>query len=176
VSYRRFALLLVAAALLPAQPRATAQSQAPATRPFVPGPPITQPLPYSHQKHLAFGLKCAQCHKNADPGESMGLPATAVCMGCHQTIAADREPIRALARYHAEKRPVPWVRVYEIPSYVFFSHREHLNAGATCETCHGNVALRAVLFREKDLSMGACMNCHRQNKVSTDCQFCHENR
>ena len=169
-SSRASLLFLAAAALL------AAQQQVPASRPFVPGPPIAQPLPYSHRKHLGFGLKCAQCHKNADPGESMGLPSTAVCMGCHQTIAADREPIRALTRYHAEKRPIPWVRVYQIPSYVFFSHREHLKAGATCENCHGKVAERAVLFREKDLSMGACMECHRQHQVSIDCQFCHENR
>lgn len=106
----------------------------------------------------------------------MGLPGTAVCMGCHQTIAKDKEPIQALAKYHAEKRAVPWERVYQIPSYVFFSHRAHLNAEATCETCHGKVAERAVLFREKDISMGGCMECHRQEKAPNDCQFCHENR
>lgn len=148
----------------------------PQSKPFVPGAPVRQPLPYSHQQHLAFGLKCAQCHKNADPGETMGLPATAVCMGCHQSIAKDKPAIQSLAKFHEEKRPVPWERIYQIPSYVFFSHREHLKAGATCETCHGSVAERAVLFREKDISMGACMECHRREKAPNDCQLCHENR
>ncbi|MBK7928835.1 MAG: cytochrome c3 family protein [Bryobacterales bacterium] len=152
------------------------QQEAPPVRAFTPGAPVTQPIPYSHEKHLAMGLKCAQCHKNADPGESMGLPATALCMGCHQTIAKEKAPIQALAKFHAEKRAVPWERVYQIPSYVFFSHRAHLKMGATCEVCHGKVAERAVLFREKDISMGACMDCHRREKAPNDCQFCHENR
>lgn len=162
------ALALVAFSLAAQQP--------PHSKPFVPGAPVRQPLPYSHQQHLALGLKCAQCHKNADPGETMGLPATAVCMGCHQSVAKDKPAIQSLAKFHEEKRPVPWERVYQIPSYVFFSHREHLKAGATCETCHGKVAERPALFREKDISMGACMECHRLEKAPNDCQLCHENR
>jgi ssDNA-binding Zn-finger/Zn-ribbon topoisomerase 1 len=66
--------------------------------------------------------------------------------------------------------------VYQIPSFVFFSHKNHLDAGAKCESCHGKVAERERLFRETDISMNGCMNCHRINKASVDCMFCHEQR
>src|SRR5688572_24885133 len=70
-----------------------------------------QPIPYSHKTHLAMGLKCNSCHRNADPGELMGLPAEGVCMGCHQTIKADSPHIQKLAAAAREKKPIPWVRV-----------------------------------------------------------------
>ena len=73
-------------------------------------------------------------------------------------------------------RPVPWVRVYEIPSYVSFSHKAHLEAGATCQTCHGPVAEHERVARETDLSMTGCMDCHRANKASLSCTYCHEER
>ena len=84
--------------------------------------------------------------------------------------------IQKLAAFADRKEPVPWVRVYQIPGYVFFSHKEHLATGATCETCHGRVPERERLFRETDISMGGCMNCHRANRASLDCTFCHEQR
>jgi hypothetical protein len=136
--------------------------------------PPEQPIPYSHKKHLAMGLKCANCHENSDPtGEMMGIPAVAKCMTCHASVKKDRPAIQKLAAFAASGEPVPWVRVYRIPSYVDFSHKSHLDSGATCETCHGKVAERDTLFRETDISMGGCMNCHRANKASLDCTFCH---
>jgi formate-dependent nitrite reductase cytochrome c552 subunit len=66
------------------------------------------------------------------------------------------------------------VRVYQIPSFVDFSHRAHLDKGNTCQDCHGPVAQRDQLSRETDISMGGCMNCHRAKKASLECDFCHE--
>ena len=138
--------------------------------------PPTQPIPYSHKQHLAMGLKCANCHEMPDPGELMGIPAVSKCMTCHQSVKKDSPAIQKLAAFAASKEPVPWVRVYRIPSFVFFSHKNHLDAGAKCETCHGKVPERERLFRETDISMNGCMNCHRINKASVDCMFCHEQR
>ena len=143
--------------------------------PKAPAPP-QQPLPFSHKTHVAAGLACKGCHANRDPGESMGLPATSLCMGCHKTTAVDKPAIRRLAEDAAQDRRILWNRVYRIPSYVFFSHRAHLEAKATCENCHGPVATRDALWRETDLSMGGCMDCHRRNKAPNDCNFCHEPR
>ena len=142
---------------------------------FAAEPPL-QPIPYSHKQHIALGLKCANCHEMPDPGEMMGIPAAAKCMTCHQAVKKDSPPIQKLAAFAARKEPVPWVRVYQIPGYVFFSHKNHLDTGATCETCHGKVSERDRLFRETDISMGGCMNCHRSNRASLDCVFCHEQR
>jgi hypothetical protein len=134
----------------------------------------TQPIPYSHKTHIGLGLKCNQCHKNPDPGEIMGFPASLFCMSCHSSVKKDSPHIARLAAAAKENKPLPWVRVYKIPSYVFFSHRIHVETGATCQTCHGPVAERDVITKEVDISMGACMDCHRKNKASNDCKFCHD--
>ena len=89
----------------------------------------------------------------------MTLPKPEVCGQCHA------------GKYDREIR---WVRVYEVPGFVNFSHRAHLAGGTTCEDCHGAVAQREQLAKEKDIAMGGCMNCHRAKKVSIDCTFCHE--
>jgi hypothetical protein len=135
-----------------------------------------QPIPYSHKTHLSKGLQCKNCHTNKDPGEVMGIPATSVCMGCHQSIKTDSPAIQKLAAFAKENKPVPWVRIYELPGYVYFSHRVHIDAGANCQTCHGPVAERDVMTKEGDISMGACMDCHRKNKASVSCTYCHEAR
>ena len=139
--------------------------QAATSSTFVPPPPPTQPIPFSHKQHLAMKLKCKMCHANPDPGETMGIAAASVCMQCHSSIKTSSPAIQKLAGYAARKEDIPWVRVYRIPSYVDFSHRTHLTSGASCETCHGQVEQRDVLFRETNISMGACMECHRQNKA-----------
>jgi hypothetical protein len=135
-----------------------------------------QPIPYSHRQHLALGLKCRDCHTMPDPGEMMGIPEAPRCMTCHRSIKKDSAAIQKLAAFAREDRPVPWVRVYQIPSYVAFGHKAHLDAGATCEACHGPVAERDRLAREIDMSMTGCMNCHRVNKASLACTYCHEER
>lgn len=136
----------------------------------------TQPVPYSHKTHLGLGLECKNCHKNPDPGELMGLPATSVCMSCHQSVKKESPHIQKLAEAAKAGKPIPWVRVYQIPTFVFFSHKVHLQAGATCETCHGPVRERDVITKEVVHNMGSCMDCHRRNKASNDCTYCHEQR
>src|SRR5678815_1762999 len=103
-------------------------------------PSPQQPVPYSHKTHLALGLKCNSCHRNADPGEFMGFPAESLCMSCHQTIKTDSPNIQKIAAAAKEKKPIQWIRVYRIPTFVYFSHRVHTQAGASCETCHGPVS------------------------------------
>lgn len=150
---------------------AFSQSGAPAASPQGP----TQPLPYSHKIHAGtLNLPCKTCHANADPGEKMGFPAVSTCMQCHRAVKKESPAIQKLAAIAQEGGDIAWVRVYELPSYVYFSHRAHSKAGAKCMDCHGQVSAREVLFKEGDISMGACMDCHVKNKASVDCQYCHE--
>ncbi len=136
------------------------------------GPP--QPIAYSHKVHAGtLQLPCTLCHVNPDPGELMTLPATATCMTCHTGIKTGSPAIQALAAHAKAGTAVPWVRVYQIASYVNFSHRAHLAADATCADCHGQVQTRDRLFREGDITMGACLNCHRAKSASLDCNYCH---
>lgn len=135
-----------------------------------------QPLPFSHKTHLATGLQCKSCHKNPDPGEMMTFPATSVCMGCHASVKKDSPAIQKLAAAAKANEKIPWVRVYKIPGYVFFSHRFHVDGGVACETCHGPVREREVIVAEVKHDMGSCMSCHTTMKVSNDCTFCHDKR
>ena len=146
--------------------------------PAGPHPPApVQPIPYSHKRHVALGLECRQCHVNPDAGRLMTYPATAICMGCHQAIAADRPAIKTLAAHAAAGTPVPWVRVYALADYVFWSHGKHLQAGVDCVACHGPVGERDVVAQETDIvTMLGCQRCHDQRKVFTDCGDCHEPR
>lgn len=138
-------------------------------------PPPAQPIPFSHKLHIGeLNLECKTCHANPDPGERMGLAAPAACMECHSTVGADSPAIQKLAAFAKNRREIRWARIYEIPAYVRFSHRTHLTAGTTCAECHGQVKEREQLYREVDLSMAGCVNCHRARKASIDCAFCHE--
>ena len=140
-------------------------------------PAPEQPIPFSHKAHAgALKLKCKMCHPNGGSGETMQIAKASTCMQCHSAIKTESPAIQKLAAFAKDDREIRWTRVYEIPSYVNFSHKIHLDAANTCEDCHGRVAERDQLFHEGDISMGACMNCHRLKKVSIDCTFCHDQR
>ncbi len=133
-----------------------------------------QPIPFSHKTHVALGQRCLDCHAMPEPGDLATFPKEAKCMSCHTAIKAESPAIVKLAEYYKEKKPVPWVRIYKVPDYVFFSHQNHhKKAKIACETCHGPVAERAVMTREKPASMLSCMDCHDQMGASNECNFCH---
>src|ERR1700674_6129394 len=79
-----------------------------------PHPAPEQPIPYSHKQHLAFGLKCQECHTNPDPGKLMTFPDTAKCMQCHVTIAKDEPSIQKIALYATSNQHIPWGRVSNV--------------------------------------------------------------
>ena len=140
-------------------------------------PAPEQPIPFSHRAHAgALKLKCKMCHPNAGSGETMQIAKASTCMQCHSAVKTESPAIQKLSAFAKDDREIRWARVYEIPSYVNFSHKTHLDAANACEDCHGRVAERGQLFQEGDISMGACMNCHRLKKVSIDCTFCHDQR
>ena len=154
-----------------------AQTPQPAAAAWVAPPAPEQPIPYSHKKHLALGLQCRQCHVNPDAGTLMTYPATSFCMTCHQAVATDRPSIQKLAAHAAAGTPVPWVRVYAVPDYVFWSHGAHLAAKVDCVECHGPVAERDVIAQETDVvTMLGCRRCHDARQTFTDCGDCHEPR
>ena len=154
----------------PSQPApAPAQTPAPAV---TSGP--EQPIPFSHKVHAGtLQLPCESCHAMSRSGETLMIPQAAVCMECHQTMATSNPGVQKLAEYAKNSETIPWVRVYQLPSFVTFSHKMHLTHGNTCEECHGPVAQRDQLFQEEDISMAACLNCHRAKKASVECNTCH---
>jgi hypothetical protein len=168
-------------ALLVFAVRLTAQQAPPSqmTKQMVPDnpsehtPPV-QPIPYSHKKHLTFGLECKNCHTNPAPGKLMTFPATSKCMECHVSIVKDKSSIQKLAGYFKSKQPIPWVRVYTVLPGVRWNHRAHLEAGVKCETCHGRVAqMEAISEVTSVTTMYSCLNCHELNHAKTACDTCH---
>jgi len=140
----------------------------------IPGDPVSQPIAYSHKKHVAMGLKCTNCHTMPGDGFLATYPKESVCMGCHSSVKTDSPEIQKLAAFAAKKESVPWVRVYRVPDIVWFNHAVHVKeAKAECTTCHGDVAQRDVLFQEKSTSMNSCMACHAQHGAPNGCDFCH---
>ena len=123
-----------------------------------------QPIPFSHKTHSKYMRQCVFCHQVQASDGSMSLPPEAKCMQCHSAIAVKSPAIQTLARYLQDKKPIPWVPIYELPDYVYFSHQKHArNSKMGCESCHGPVAERDVITIERPISMVACVDCHRSS-------------
>lgn len=138
-------------------------------------PKPVQPVAYSHQIHLAKGMACVVCHAGVDQGPEATIPGAKFCMTCHQVIASDRPEIRKIAAYAARGEDIPWQRVYGfVPSaHVRFNHAPHIRAKVACASCHGDMTQQRVVVRAVNLTMGYCVDCHRQRKASIDCLTCH---
>jgi hypothetical protein len=89
-------------------------------------------------------------------------------------IAQNAPEIKKLMTYWENKQPIPWVRVYWVPDFVYFPHMMHIRAGRACAECHGDVAAMTRVTRKQKIEMGWCLNCHRQHKASIDCWTCHK--
>jgi hypothetical protein len=121
-----------------------------------------QPVPYSHLVHAGqMGLDCRYCHTTVETAAFAAVPPTSVCMNCHRTIAPDvknMEPVRQSAQSGG---PIPWVRVHDLPDFVYFDHRAHVGRGVGCVSCHGRIDGMERVYQVKTLSMGFCLECHR---------------
>jgi hypothetical protein len=138
-----------------------------------PPEPVKQPVEFSHRRHAELGLECTACHPMTG-GEQAGLPQTEDCLACHEGNDGSKPPFLALFEHAQAKKPIAWARVYVLQSFVSFTHPSHLRAKGSCETCHGPVASRDLLWKEWDLSMKACVDCHKTSQASVSCTLCHE--
>ncbi len=121
-----------------------------------------QPVPFSHLHHVqGVGLQCQYCHTSVEKSSYAGIPPTKTCMNCHSEIwtnAAMLEPVR---ESWATGESIPWIRVHDLPDYVFFNHEIHVNKGIGCASCHGRVDEMPLMYEENSLQMEWCLNCHR---------------
>jgi hypothetical protein len=120
-----------------------------------------QPVKFPHPVHVnTLKMNCVFCHSAAFKSSDPGLPAVGTCMGCHTIIGGERPEIKKLTEYYNKKQPVPWVRVHKVPEYVHFPHMRHVNAGVTCQSCHGQVNNMPQVYQYASLNMGWCVSCH----------------
>ena len=144
------------------------------------GNTVEQPIPFPHDIHAGTNqIPCMYCHFSADRSVDAGIPAVEVCAGCHipggiPMVAADSPGVRTLTTYWNEGRQIPWVRIYDLADHAHFPHMVHVNAeDLACQDCHGEVQAMAEIELQQDLTMGWCLECHREREVRTDCTVCH---
>ncbi len=154
-----------------------------------------QPIFYSHKVHAGINqISCLYCHGNAMESKHAAIPSTNVCMNCHKAITTYSGPqlyrengeqvdgtseLEKLFEYAgfdsqnpnsydpAKAKPIPWTKIHNLPDHVYFNHAQHVNAGnQQCQTCHGNIQEMDEVFQASELSMGWCVNCHRETKVN----------
>ncbi len=138
--------------------------------------PEQQPIAFTHKVHAENRIDCTSyCHTGAGVGPVAGIPGVKQCLICHRTIATDRPEIQKIAAYEERGEDIPWQRVYgfSAPAHVKFHHAPHIRAGVDCSTCHGDVEQMTVAVRAVDLTMGFCVDCHRQRGASVECVACH---
>jgi hypothetical protein len=141
-------------------------------------PAPVQPIDFSHKAMVGSGVPCLYCHADATRSAMAGMPSVEKCMGCHRVIRPTNTEVQKLAAYWQNQQPIPWVRVYTLPRYVYFSHEVHVvNGGLNCEQCHGDVAHMEVTQQVVDMNMGWCLDCHEKqpnHQQLMDCIVCHQ--
>lgn len=133
-----------------------------------------QPIPFSHKRHAGDNkIPCLYCHSNADNSKHATIPAMNVCMNCHRVVKTDSPLIQQVTQMVNSGKAFEWVKVHDLPDFVYFSHKRHVLKGFACAKCHGDVASMARIKQVQPLTMGFCLNCHRENKGPQDCYTCH---
>lgn len=121
-----------------------------------------QPVAYSHALHAGeLGIDCRYCHTNVETSAHALVPPTQTCLNCHTQIAAQSAKILPLKQSVASGLPIAWVRVHDLPDYVYFDHSAHVSRGVGCVSCHGRVDRMERVQQVERLSMGWCLECHR---------------
>jgi hypothetical protein len=123
---------------------------------------VEQPVQFSHAHHVGgVGLDCRYCHTSVEKSSFAGIPPTKTCMNCHSQVWSNApilEPVRASFR---DEKPLTWIRVNDLPDFVYFNHQIHVKQGVGCATCHGPIDEMPLTYQAVSLQMDWCLACHR---------------
>jgi hypothetical protein len=123
---------------------------------------VAQPVQFDHRHHVVDdGLDCRYCHTSVDRAATAGITSTALCMNCHAQIWNRSPRLEPVRESYFTGQPIPWTRVHRLPDFVYFNHAIHVNKGIGCETCHGRVDQMPAIEQVAPLTMGWCLDCHR---------------
>ncbi|WP_158858456.1 c-type cytochrome [Lunatibacter salilacus] len=134
-----------------------------------------QPIAYSHQLHAGqYEIQCQYCHTGVEIGKSANIPSANICMNCHMHIqnVGGQEgispEIAKLYDAYDNNRPIEWVRVHNLPDLAYFNHSQHVVVGGIeCQTCHGPIEEMEVVYQHSALTMGWCIDCHRNTEIAS---------
>ena len=129
----------------------------------------TQPIAFSHKIHAGqYEIDCNYCHTGVNISKSANIPAVNICMNCHGVINTDKPEIQKILTAYEENRPIEWVRVHNLPDLAYFNHSQHVAVGGIeCSTCHGPIEEMEVVYQYSELTMGWCINCHRESEINS---------
>ncbi len=139
----------------------------------------TQPIAFSHKIHAGqYEIECQYCHTGVMESKSANIPSANICMNCHTAIKTESKEIQKIyaaidydpetGQYGDDVQPIEWVRVHNLPDLAYFNHAQHYNVGGVeCQTCHGSIEEMEVVYQHSTLTMGWCINCHRETNVNT---------
>ena len=126
-----------------------------------------QPVPFSHKHHVVgLGLQCQYCHTAVEKASYAGIPPTKTCINCHAQIWTNAELLKPVRESWATGASINWIRVHDLPDYVYFNHEIHVNKGIGCASCHGRVDQMPLMYQQSTLQMEWCLNCHRNPAVN----------
>ncbi len=132
-----------------------------------------QPIAFSHKIHAGqYEIDCKYCHTGAMKGKNATIPSVNVCWNCHNQIRegsiTGQNEIAKIVRAYETNTPIEWVRIHNLPDLAYFNHAQHVNVGGQeCQTCHGPIEEMDVVRQHSLLTMGWCIDCHRQTDVNT---------
>jgi hypothetical protein len=121
-----------------------------------------QPVPFDHSLHAGnLGIDCRYCHAAVEKSATSSIPTSQTCMNCHSIIKTTSPLLEPVRQSFASGVPVPWVKIHQAPDYVYFNHSAHVDRGISCVECHGKINEMSTVYHAKSLSMGFCLDCHR---------------
>jgi mono/diheme cytochrome c family protein len=128
----------------------------------------TQPIAYSHALHAGeLQIDCNYCHTGVRKSKNANIPSVNICMNCHHEIKTESPEIKMLYAALENNEPIEWVRIHNLPDLAYFNHAQHVEVGGIeCQTCHGPIQEMEVVYQYSNLTMGWCINCHRETEVN----------
>ena len=123
-----------------------------------------QPIAFPHKVHAGDNkIPCLYCHYAARTSRHAGIPPASVCMNCHNLVEKQTVEIEKLKEAVQEQRPIKWIKVHNLPDFVYFNHSQHVLSGVACQRCHGTVEQMDRVQQISPLTMGWCLECHREH-------------
>ena len=126
------------------------------------GTPAAQPVPFRHDLHTGLlHIDCRYCHSTVERAADAGMPSAQTCMSCHSQVWTGASVLEPVRTSFALDQPITWTSVHRLPDFAYFHHGAHVAKGVACQTCHGRVDLMPRTVKTNTMSMGWCLDCHR---------------